>query len=297
MTYIELINNFWRLDKEQEFSSVETKLYFLLLETANSFAWRDSFQLSNDRLFARFTESANTVRAARNKLQQIGLITFSSAKKKNERTKYTIWGSPAAPQLEPHSAPQLEPHSAPQLEPINRQDKDKDIDIRPEKENYYVVKEKAPHSPLFDAFFAPQRQADLEALAMNLGVSIQTLREVARECLIEWNVTDTSHSDQREAFRHLVSHIRRKVEYRRQQPQLPEGSLQERKNALWTQIQYAAGTIRDADDVPLLTADDCKEFFNYWIETNREGTLMRFECEPFFNTINRLRSWIAKKRQ
>ena len=287
MTYIELINNFWRLDKEQEFSSVETKLYFLLLETANSFAWRDSFQLSNDRLFARFTESANTVRAARNKLQQIGLITFSSAKKKNERTKYTIWGSPAAPQLEPHSAPQLEP--------INRQDKD--IDIRPEKENYYVVKEKAPHSPLFDAFFAPQRQADLEALAMNLGVSIQTLREVARECLIEWNVTGTSHSDQKEAFRHLVSHIRRKVQYRRQQPQLPDGSLQERKNALWTEIQQAAGTITDSHDVLILTAGDCMEFFNYWIETNREGTLMRFECEPFFNTINRLRSWIAKKRQ
>ena len=289
MTYIELINNFWRLDKEQEFSSVETKLYFLLLETANSFAWRDSFQLSNDRLFARFTESANTVRAARNKLQQIGLITFSSAKKKNERTKYTIWGSPAAPQFEPHSAPQLEP--------INRQDKDKDKNICPEKENYYVVKEKAPHSPLFDAFFAPQRQADLEALAMNLGVSIQTLREVARECLIEWNVTGTSHSDQKEAFRHLVSHIRRKVEYRRQQPQLPDGSLQERKNALWTEIQQAAGTITDSHDVPILTAGDCMEFFNYWIETNREGTLMRFECEPFFNTINRLRSWIAKKRQ
>ncbi|MDE6338673.1 MAG: hypothetical protein K2K97_02660, partial [Muribaculaceae bacterium] len=92
MTYIDLINRFWKLHREWEFSSVETKLYFLLLDIANSLAWKCPFQLGNDRLFINFEEAPNTVRRARLRLAKAGLIAIDVSKKKSERSKYYICG-------------------------------------------------------------------------------------------------------------------------------------------------------------------------------------------------------------
>ena len=39
MTYIELINNFWFLDEDWQFTCCETRLYFYLLKTANRLGW------------------------------------------------------------------------------------------------------------------------------------------------------------------------------------------------------------------------------------------------------------------
>ena len=46
MTYIELINNFWFLDEDWQFTCCETRLYFYLLKTANRLGWVDSWTRS-----------------------------------------------------------------------------------------------------------------------------------------------------------------------------------------------------------------------------------------------------------
>ena len=92
MTYIELINRFWKLNKEWNFSSTETKLYFLLLDTANSMEWKNPVQMSHTTLTKYFEESEATVRRARHKLRDADLITFEAARSKADRSKYFIIG-------------------------------------------------------------------------------------------------------------------------------------------------------------------------------------------------------------
>lgn len=334
MTYIDLVNRFWKLDKEWNFSSVETKLYFLLLDIANSLAWKNPIRLSNENLSKKFEESEATVRRARNKIAQIGLITFKAAKSKAERSQYFITGieecdtkneetrHPNVTNRDTQTTPksdiitdctlsscnennferdtQTSPNVTPksqnrdtQIAPnILRQDIDKNI--HPEKENYFVVKEKAPPLTLFDEFFAPERQVDLEALAMNQGVDIPTLKEIAQECLTEWNVTNTTHVDKKDAFKHLVSHIRRKVECRRQSPKVPTGEISERRQAFWKDILSASKMITDEDDNQLFDRTKQEAFYTYWTETDTAGKLMRYEVELFWNTFNRMRQWIAR---
>lgn len=50
MTYIELINNFWELDEDWQFTCCETRLYFYLLKTANRLGWVDSWTRSDAKV-------------------------------------------------------------------------------------------------------------------------------------------------------------------------------------------------------------------------------------------------------
>ena len=92
MTYIELINRYWKLNKEYSFTSYETHLYFKLLDTCNSLGWKNPFSQSNRYICGEIGVSEPKLIDLRNKLKQYGLIDFESGKVKREKTQYFILG-------------------------------------------------------------------------------------------------------------------------------------------------------------------------------------------------------------
>lgn len=85
MNYIELINNFWKADIEYSFTGNETKLYMFLLHTSNSLGWKNPFRLSYRQIELGCNLTVNTVKSARNKLRQAGLICFLEGRKGSSR--------------------------------------------------------------------------------------------------------------------------------------------------------------------------------------------------------------------
>ena len=81
MNYIELINNFWKIDHDFKFSSLETALYFRLLSKANSTCWQKEFIYTNARLMEDLDCSVSKLRHARDRLLKAGLFTYVSGNK------------------------------------------------------------------------------------------------------------------------------------------------------------------------------------------------------------------------
>ena len=139
MTYIELINWFWSLDEDWEFTCCETRLYFYLLKTANRLGWVDSWTRSDTKVSSDVGVSVNSMKSARNRLVQAGLITFKSGGKgQRDKTRYQISYQNLTPKVEPNLIPNLIPNHEPKVEPkplqynVRALDKDKDKD----KDNY-----------------------------------------------------------------------------------------------------------------------------------------------------------------
>ena len=61
MNYIELINRFWELDEQWQFSCCETRLYFYLVKTANRLGWADNWTHKDDKTSANVGVSLNTI--------------------------------------------------------------------------------------------------------------------------------------------------------------------------------------------------------------------------------------------
>lgn len=135
MTYIELINWFWSLDEDWEFTCCETRLYFYLLKTANRLGWVDSWTRSDTKVSSDVGVSVNSMKSARNRLVQAGLITFKSGGKgQRDKTRYQISYQNLTPKVEPNLIPNHEPKVEPKPLQYNVRalDKDKDKD----KDNY-----------------------------------------------------------------------------------------------------------------------------------------------------------------
>ncbi len=81
MNYIELINNFWKIDHDFKFSSLETALYFRLLSKANSTCWQEEFVYTNARLMEDLDCSVSKLRHARDRLLKAGLFAYVSGNK------------------------------------------------------------------------------------------------------------------------------------------------------------------------------------------------------------------------
>lgn len=78
MNYIELINKFWQIHEEHSFSPTEIALFFYLLKINNQCSWNESFKRNNSKIEADLGISFNTLKNARNKLQQSFVIRFST---------------------------------------------------------------------------------------------------------------------------------------------------------------------------------------------------------------------------
>ena len=152
MTYIELINNFWELDEDWQFTCCETRLYFYLLKTANRLGWVDSWTRSDAKVSSDVGVSVNSMKTARNRLVQAGLIEFKSGGNgQRDKTRYIVRCQNLIPKLQPKHEPNLIPNREPKPQPyINKTKiKTKNINIPPtppkgvDKEKELLEKEEA----------------------------------------------------------------------------------------------------------------------------------------------------------
>lgn len=93
MTYLQLINRFWEIDQDHQFSSHETRLYFLLLNKAIRMGAASSLCLNADSVMSTLGVSdRRTVSRARDRLVEAGLISFTSTPGRGNKTEYVICG-------------------------------------------------------------------------------------------------------------------------------------------------------------------------------------------------------------
>lgn len=90
ISYIDYINQFWKMNRSVEFSSNEVFLYFYLLNECNIRGWQNPFEHPNKTIVLATGISEKTVIEVRNRLQQKGLITFESGKKNAKSPVYYL---------------------------------------------------------------------------------------------------------------------------------------------------------------------------------------------------------------
>lgn len=81
MNYLALIKRFWRIDMERPISPTDTRLYFYLVDTCSSLGWKNPFGHSDRYLAAKLGMSVNSIRDARIRLRDLGLIKFEIPEK------------------------------------------------------------------------------------------------------------------------------------------------------------------------------------------------------------------------
>lgn len=89
LNYLKLIRGFWRIHERCDLSTTESTLYFYLLETCNVCSWKNPFKRNNSKILGDLHISINTLKAARNRLKQAGLIDFET-KNTNPNVTYRI---------------------------------------------------------------------------------------------------------------------------------------------------------------------------------------------------------------
>lgn len=85
--YIDQINGFWNWRRTHDISHLEADLYYTILDVANGTKWKVEFNIPNSTLYGLFPKT--TLISARNRLVQLGLITYKPGKK-GQAGLYTV---------------------------------------------------------------------------------------------------------------------------------------------------------------------------------------------------------------
>ena len=92
MTYIDLINQFWRKNREHSLSASELHLYFKLLDTCNGIGWKNPFTHANNFICGELNISVRQLSRIRSRLKKVGLIDYKLGVHKKSMTEYNILG-------------------------------------------------------------------------------------------------------------------------------------------------------------------------------------------------------------
>lgn len=90
MKYIDLLNNFWKLNAEHSFTPNEKAVYFALLYKWNDLHRKDEFNQSTEYLAANAGVSESSVQRAKKVLQEAGLIKFRAGDGRRKSTIYNL---------------------------------------------------------------------------------------------------------------------------------------------------------------------------------------------------------------
>ena len=95
LNYISLINRFWAVNLEHDFTGNETKLYFFLLHVCNSLGWKNPFKHSLRQIHASTGLSINSIKSVQKRLVEAGLIEIKNGVAGDRfnyenKTEYTI---------------------------------------------------------------------------------------------------------------------------------------------------------------------------------------------------------------
>lgn len=90
MSYIDLINQFWRMNRIEQFTPCEVCFYFYLLSQWNV-KGRDNFvEIKTSVMFAELKMTNRTIYSARESLMKRGLITFTEGERRTSSPVYQI---------------------------------------------------------------------------------------------------------------------------------------------------------------------------------------------------------------
>ncbi len=103
MSYLDLINNFWRVDEQKGFNGNTTRLYFFLLHLANRSYWEvEWLEYADNKMKVYLGISADVLRTAREKLKEASLINFiPGGDGQGIKTRYQILTPKPKPKPEP----------------------------------------------------------------------------------------------------------------------------------------------------------------------------------------------------
>jgi len=90
MNYIDLLNHFWKINKEFSFTPNEKAVYFALLYKWNDLHRKNPFNQSTETLAAESGASESTVQRSRKVLKEAGLISFQAGDGRKKNTVYTL---------------------------------------------------------------------------------------------------------------------------------------------------------------------------------------------------------------
>jgi len=133
MSYINLINRFWKVHEAYSFSSVEIGLYFKLLDIANKMRWeKEKLFIPMMRLQTELDACKSGVLKARKRLEEADLIVVQSGYGNRQSAGYQIVGVhetncvPYHGRTDDHKDDRTNDHTR---DPYIRLDKDKDQEI------------------------------------------------------------------------------------------------------------------------------------------------------------------------
>ena len=90
MTYIDLINEFWKKNQVSPLSSTEIAFYFYLLKECNSAEWKNPFRLPTRKICFELNFRKDTITSVRNSLKQKGFIDFVKGDRRSSDPEYSI---------------------------------------------------------------------------------------------------------------------------------------------------------------------------------------------------------------
>ncbi|HRW35424.1 MAG TPA: hypothetical protein P5107_10250 [Thermotogota bacterium] len=138
MSYIDLINRFWKVHEGYSFSAVEIGLYFKLLDIANKMRWeKERLYIPMIRLQTEMDACKSSILKARKRLEEADLIVVQSGHGNRQAAGYQIIGVeaksinetdcvPTHDHTDNHKDDRTDDHTR---SPYIRLDKDKDQEI------------------------------------------------------------------------------------------------------------------------------------------------------------------------
>ncbi len=215
MTYIELINDFWReFERNDDTRPIDDLLYLYLLKVCNSTRWKNPFGLSNKQIRLAFGITDKAISESRRRLVERGLIEVTSGKRNVATPIYRLLRVDLS--NESNAESRTDSRSPKNSSKNSRTDSRKES-LYIDNKDYCVVDDMG-HEEFLEYFFSEERQATIATLCKNNSTDEATLRRLAAEVLTEWQATELpQHNDLSEAQRHLFNQIRIKLNIERQQ--------------------------------------------------------------------------------
>ncbi|MCM1458330.1 MAG: hypothetical protein NC130_10730 [Lachnoclostridium sp.] len=208
MTYIDLINNFWRMHGSQEFGPNEIALYFYLLNECNRQGWPSPLVRPNSKICLGLGMSENTLMRCRNNLKMRGVLDFESGKKSRKAPAYYLKNCGSRGGSGGGSDSGSREGTGGGIYKTIRQEEKKT------KEKSVVVDACVSEEFFSELFFDDSNAGFHQTLVDELHrvnpatATIADFRRMAEAVLTEWRLSGKKHVDYRDWVNHLLSQIR-----------------------------------------------------------------------------------------
>lgn len=151
------------------------------------------------------------------------------------------------------------------------------------------AEDKARFSQFCRYYLSPEREEFRNIHKKKYGIDdLKTAFEEFYELCVERDVLPEilTVKDFEQKFRYLYC-----IPLNEKRFSMPQGTVPERKQRFKEEVTRLLDATKDSYGQYVYTPEMCSNFFRYWTELSRDGTLMRFEEQNFWETSKRLKSW------